>query len=165
MLNPIDTAAVIRDGGATGKYPDQIHPGVAWWLGACLVVTDRASHLAVAHDGQQVSSIFAERLRQGAINAEHYVCRVSDLGEHPETELLDVARSIGGPAAWLSTQTGNGLLVRVRLYTGAGVLLDDSNGLAAIRERIAQDRVPIPVNSQAKGTIAPWRPDHAGDRP
>ncbi|MFJ4152730.1 hypothetical protein ACIP10_34860 [Streptomyces galbus] len=112
-----------------------------------------------------MSSIFAERLGQGAINAEHYACRVNDLGTHPETELLKVARSIGGPAAWVFTQTGNGLLVQVRLYTGAGVLLDDSNGLAAIRGRIDQDRVPIPVNYQAKGTIAPWHPASAGGRP
>ncbi|WP_225828481.1 hypothetical protein [Streptomyces naphthomycinicus] len=165
MLNPIDTAAVIRDGGAVGQYPGQIHPGVGWWLGACLVVAERASRLAVAHDGHEVSSVFAERLGQGAINAEHYACCVSHLGAQPETELLDVARSIGGPAAWLSTHTATGTIVRIRLYTSAGVLLDDSSGLAAIRDRIAQDRVPIPVNHQAKGTIVPWRPDNEGDRP
>lgn len=157
MLNPIDTAAVIRDGGAVGQYPGQIHEGVGWWLGACLIVTLRVSHLSVAHDGHPVSAAFADRLCQGAINAEHYACRVRHLGHQHERDLLSEASSRRVPAAWLSTDTANGSNpVRIRLYTPQGALLDDTNGLADIRDLIAQDRVPIPVNTQARGVIEPW---------
>lgn len=55
MLNPIDTTAVIRDGGAIGRYPDQIHKAVGWWMGSCLVVTTKTPRLAVAHDGHPTS--------------------------------------------------------------------------------------------------------------
>lgn len=154
MLNPIDTAAVIRDGGAVGQYPGQIHEGVGWWLGACMVVTLRVSHLEVAHDGHPVSSAFAGRLCQGAINAQHYACRVRHLGRQDERRLLAGASAREVPAAWLSAEDADGAtVVRIRLYTPHGALLDDANGLAAIRDLIALDRVPIPVNTQAKGTI------------
>ncbi|MFF9489157.1 hypothetical protein [Streptomyces sp. NPDC014676] len=154
MLNPIDTAAVIRDGGAVGQYPGQIHEGVGWWLGACLVVTLHASHLAVAHDGHPVSAAFTDRLCQGAINAQHYACHVHHLGQQHERDLLSKAGARQTPGAWLTTETTDGVTtVRVRLHTSHGALLDETNGLAAIRNLIAQDRVPIPVNSQAKGVI------------
>ncbi|MFJ9718173.1 hypothetical protein ACIRPQ_19880 [Streptomyces sp. NPDC101213] len=157
MLNPIDTAAVIRDGGAVGDYPDRIHEGVGWWLGACLVVTAKTSCLAVAHDEHPVSAAFASRLCQGAINAQHYACTVRFLGRHSEKELLAAASSFGAPAAWVSTTAADGAdTVRIRLYTQHGVLLDEDSGLAAIRDLIDHDRVPIPVNDGAKGTVVPY---------
>ncbi|MFK0284223.1 hypothetical protein ACIQVL_27705 [Streptomyces sp. NPDC090499] len=159
MLNPIDPAAVIRDGGAVGHYPGQIHEGVAWWLGACLVVTARTSRLAAAHDGQLISDAFADRLCRGAINAQHYACTVRHLGKLSEDELLAHLGTFRAPGAWLSSETtGDVVTVRIRLYTAQGALLDEANGLAAIRELIAQDHVPRPVNSQAKGTIEWWHP-------
>ncbi|MFK0113150.1 hypothetical protein [Streptomyces sp. NPDC091217] len=159
MLNPIDPAAVIRDGGAVGQYPGQIHEGVGWWLGACLVVTAKTSRLAVAHDGNLLSDHFAGRLCQGAINAQHYACTVRLLGKQSEEELLAEASAFQAPGAWLSTETtGDVHTVRIRLYTAQGVLLDETNGLAAIRDLIAQDRVPRPVNSNAKGEIVWWHP-------
>ncbi|MEV7145105.1 hypothetical protein AB0O05_01225 [Streptomyces sp. NPDC093084] len=166
MINPIDTAAVIRDGGAVGQYPGQIHEGVGWWLGACFVITAKASRLAVAHDGHPVSTEFADRLCRGAINAEHYACAVRYLGWQPEEELLTELRIREEPGAWLSSETtGDVTTVRIRLYTAQGTLLDNINGLAAIRSLIDQDRVPRPVNSRAKGTIEPWpRAPTAGGR-
>jgi hypothetical protein len=57
----------------------------------------------------------------------------------------------------VSTNTDNdATIVRIRLYTQDGRLLDDSTGLADIRDLIDRDCVPIPVNSQAKGTIEHW---------
>ncbi|MFE2302682.1 hypothetical protein ACFXAW_31355 [Streptomyces sp. NPDC059445] len=158
MLNPIDTAAVIRDGGAVGHYPGQIHEAVAWWLGSCLVVTTKAPRLAVAHDDTAISVGFADRLCRGAINAQHYACRVGYLGHQSEQTLLDAATgAFQAPAAWVSTDTDDdATIVRIRLYTQDGRLLDDSTGLADIRDLIDSDRVPIPVNSQAKGTIERW---------
>ncbi|MCX4993383.1 hypothetical protein [Streptomyces sp. NBC_00568] len=162
MLNPIDTAAVIRDGGAVGHYPGEIHEAVGWWLGACLVVTMKTSRLAVAHDGHPVSVEFADRLCRGAINAEHYACRVRHLGQQPEEELLAAASALEAPAAWVSARTDNRTdTVRIRLYTPLGTLLDDTTGLAAIRDLIARDRIPIPVNTQAKGAIELWPPTSA----
>ncbi|MFD4601327.1 hypothetical protein ACFWPQ_25265 [Streptomyces sp. NPDC058464] len=159
MINRIDTAAVIRDGGAVGQYPGQIHEGVGWWLGACLVVTAKASRLAVAHDGHPVSAEFADRLCQGAINAQHYACTVRYLGWQPKEELLAELSAIEAPGAWLSSETaGDVTTVRIRLYTAQGTVLDNTNGLTAIRSLIDQDRVPRPVNSRAKGTIEPWPP-------
>ncbi|MEU6278193.1 hypothetical protein ABZ871_38235 [Streptomyces populi] len=161
MLNPIDTAAVIRDGGAVGHFPGQIHPAVAWWLGSCLIVTTKTDRLAVAHDGAPISVKFADRLCRGAINAQHYACRVRYLGHQPEQTLLDVATGVlHAPAAWVSTNgNGNGneaSIVQIRLYNQGGMLLDDATGLAAIRDLIERDHVPIPVNTRAKGTIEPW---------
>ncbi|MGV9565090.1 hypothetical protein [Streptomyces sp. NPDC003480] len=158
MLNPIDTAAVIRDGGAVGQYPGQIHEGVGWWLGACLVITLKASRLAVAHDGHYLSVECADRLCRGAINAQHYACNVRHLGQQREEELRAAMKSFtGAPGAWLSTEsTDDATTVRIRLYTPRGALLDDATGLAAIRDLIAKDCVPIPVNAQAKGSIVPW---------
>ncbi|MFC1227344.1 MULTISPECIES: hypothetical protein [Streptomyces] len=160
MLNPVDTAAVIRDGGAVGQYPDQIHEGVAWWLGACMIVTLQASRLTVAHDGHPVSAVFADRLCRGAINARHYACNVRHLGRQSEQELLAAMPDPHqAPGAWLSADVAESFTtVRIRLYDSHGALLDDANGLAAIRDLIAQDRVPIPVNTRAKGSIESWHP-------
>ncbi|GGX98059.1 hypothetical protein [Streptomyces fructofermentans] len=160
MLSPIDTAAVIRDGGAIGRHPKQIHEAVGWWLGACLVVTLKASGLAVAHDGHRVSARFADRLCQGAINAQHYACTVHLLGHASEQELLATAKGLESPAAWLSTEPTNDT-VRIRLYTRHGTLLDESTGLSDIRDLIDCDHVPIPVNTKDKGTIESWPPPMA----
>ncbi|MFI9825282.1 hypothetical protein ACIHFC_33320 [Streptomyces sp. NPDC052013] len=167
MLNPIDTAAVVRDGGAVGQYPGQIHEGVAWWLGACQVVTLRASRLAVAHDGHPLSATFADRLCSGAINAQHYACSVRHLGPQPEPDLLaSMNDHHRAPGAWVSTEDAGGITtVRIRLYGPDGALLDDDTGLAAIRSLITEDRVPIPVNDQAKGTIEACHPLRSGGRP
>ncbi|MEU1022938.1 hypothetical protein ABZ366_12770 [Streptomyces sp. NPDC005904] len=159
MLKPIDSAVVIRDGGAVGHHPGQIHEGVGWWLGACLVVTAKTPRLAVAHDGRPVSIAFADRLCRGAINAQHYACTVRFLGSRPEPELLAAASAFDAPAAWVSTKpAGDADTVRIRLYNLNGVLLDETNGLAVIRDLIERDRVPIPVNDQAKGQVVIWPP-------
>ncbi|MFI2616668.1 hypothetical protein [Streptomyces sp. NPDC018584] len=156
MLNPINADAVIRDGGAVGLFPDELHEGVAWWLGACLVVTEKCSRIAVAHDDHPTIVEFANRLCRGAINAQHYACNVRFLGQQTEARLVAALKeSSGTPGAWLSaSQTDGGPLeVRITLYNREGVALDETNGLADIRRMIAEDHVPIPVNAQAKGTI------------
>ncbi|MFJ4828736.1 hypothetical protein ACIP79_02165 [Streptomyces sp. NPDC088747] len=158
MLNPIDTAAVIRDGGAVGRYPGQLHESVAWWLGACLVVTQQARSIVVAHNGHPVITEFASRLCRGAINALHYACNVRHMGHQTEERFLTTLQHLqGAPGAWLSAAGDNGATtVQIQLYNAEGTLLDETNGLAEIRRLIAEDRVPIPVNDQAKGTIDVW---------
>lgn len=161
MLNPIDTAAVIRDGGALGRYACEIHEGVAWWLGACLVLTQQATRIAVAHDGHPLSAAFADRFCRGAINAQHYACDVRHMGhQNEETLLLALNHLRGVPGAWLSTSgPDTDQTVRITLFDRQGARLDDANGLAEIRHLIATDRVPLPVNDRAKGTIEHWHPD------
>ena len=156
MLNPIDTDAVIRDGGAVGRFPGEIHEGVAWWLGACFVVVRNAQRLAVGHDGHPTSAEFVRRFSHGAVNAHHYACTVSLLGHVTEKTLLafvQVVQPIAG--AYLSTQTApdGTQTVRIQLYDEHGHALQEDTGLARIRSMIAEDRVPIPVSSSARGTI------------
>ncbi|MFE2495565.1 hypothetical protein ACFXKS_03845 [Streptomyces scopuliridis] len=158
MLNPIDTEVVIREGGAVGRFPGEIHEGVAWWLGACLVVTFKARRIGVAHDGHPVIAEFASRFCRGAINAQHYACNVRFLGHQTEERLLKALKGFqGAPGAWLSTSTDDmTLTIRIKLYNQQGLVLDETNGLAKIRRMIAEDHVPIPVNDQARGTVEPW---------
>ncbi|WP_101255225.1 hypothetical protein [Streptomyces barkulensis] len=168
MLNSIDTAAVIRDGGATGRFPGQIHEGVTWWLGACLVVTQQARQLVVAHNGHPAITEFAHRLCRGATNARHYGCTVHYMGRQTEeTFHAGLGELPDTPGAWLSgTDHGDATEVRVRLYARQGAVLDDAGGLAQIRALIDADRVPIPVSDSAKGSIELWHhPLTQGDRP
>lgn len=155
MLNAIDTDLVIREGGAVGIFPGQIHEGVAWWLGACLVITQKAHVITVAHNGQPVAAEFAARLCRGAVNAQHYSCTVRALGVQTRDRLLAVGEA---PAAWLEAHHDRGItVVRIELFDQQGVLLNDTSGLAQIRRLITEDRVPIPVNDHAKGRIVPLR--------
>jgi hypothetical protein len=157
VLNAINTEAVIRDGGAMGRFSGEIHEGVAWWLGACLVVTHKATRIAVAHDGHPTIAEFAHRFCHGAVNAQHYACNVKYLSHQTEERLVHTLKSHHGiPGAWLSTSGPDGApTIRITLYNGQGLAVDDTNGLAEIRRMIAEDRVPIRVNEQAKGTIEP----------
>lgn len=158
MLNPIDTDSVVRDGGAVGKYPSEIHEGVAWWLGACLVVTQKATRIAVAHDGHPIITKFAHRFCGGAINAQHYACNVRFIGTQTEERLLKALAHFNGVPGAMLTASGpdDAPTIHIKLFNRQGGLLDDTNGLATIRRLIVEDRVPIPVNIQAKGTIEPW---------
>ncbi|QKV92746.1 hypothetical protein HUT19_14100 [Streptomyces sp. NA02950] len=157
MLNPIDTDAVIRDGGAVGRFPGEVHEGVAWWLGACLVVTQQARRIVVAHDGHPAIVEFASRLCRGAANAQHYACNVRFLGHQTEERLMDTLKILEAvPGAWLSASDDVVLIVRITLYDHHGHALSETNGLAEIRRMIAEDHVPVPVNDQARGTIEPW---------
>ncbi|MFE3524915.1 hypothetical protein ACFXOD_25410 [Streptomyces sp. NPDC059161] len=79
VLNTINTDAVIRDDGAHGHFPTEIHEAVDWWIGACLVTTLKAHQIAVAHDGRVTSLLVHQRLCRGAINARHYACTVLTL--------------------------------------------------------------------------------------
>ncbi|MEU9662694.1 hypothetical protein [Streptomyces chartreusis] len=165
MLNPIDTETVIQRGGAVGVFPGQIHEGVAWWLGACLVVTQKADRIIVAHDSASVLDEFTSRLYKGAINAEHYACNVEALGAGTRDGLVAELQQAGVPGAWLTSWDSDvGTTVHIELFDRAGLPLDET-GLADIRRRIAEDRVPIPVNDQAKGRIV-YRHDRSkGGRP
>ncbi|WP_328771738.1 hypothetical protein [Streptomyces sp. NBC_00286] len=158
MLNSIDTEAVIRDGGAVGTYPGEIHKAVAWWLGACLVVTQKARRIVVAHDGHPLTPEFAQRFCRGAINAQHYACNVRFIGHQTEEHLLRTLACFNGvPGAMVrASGVAEAPTVHIKLFNSHGILLDDTNGLAGIRRLIAEDRVPIPVNAKAKGTIEPW---------
>ncbi|GAA4681926.1 hypothetical protein [Streptomyces youssoufiensis] len=155
MLNPINPDAVIRDDRAAGAYPGQIHAGVAWWIAACYVVVSEAAQMAVAHDGRPPTIEFHQRFCRGAINAEHYGCQVCDLGSADEAQLLHAMKVLrGAPGALLNTTDDGGRkTVTIRLYAADGQPVTEDTGWAQVREKIARDRVPLPVNDQAKGSI------------
>jgi hypothetical protein len=155
MLNPVDTDSVIRDGGATGRFPGEIHEGVAWWVGACFVVVRAAGRLGVGHDGHPATTEFTRRFCKGAINARHFRCAVCVLGTVTDDDLVTFLRDGRLPGARLSTGVGadGTLTVTMRLYDEAGEALREETGLAAIRRMIAEDRVPIPVSAGARGTV------------
>lgn len=159
MLDPIDTDKVICDGGAAGRFPGEIHSGVAWWLAACFVVTTQTDRLLVAHDGQVASEEFYDRMCRGATHARHYACRVFACGAAEESELLAKMKAAGGiPGMWVGTTTADrdAFTVAIILYGQDGHPLDDSTGLGVIRRMIAEDKVPIPVNEHSKGSIEPY---------
>lgn len=155
MLNPIDSDAVIRDGRISGAFPGEIHEGVAWWVAACFVVISKTRQLAVAHDEHPATTEFHQRFCRGAINAEHWACQVSSLGTADEAQLLHVMKQLGGvPGALLTTtDSGDRKTITIRLYDADGQPVTEDTGLARMRKMIASDRVPIPVNDQAKGHI------------
>ncbi|MGW4030619.1 hypothetical protein ACWEFL_15075 [Streptomyces sp. NPDC004838] len=159
MLNPIDAETVVRDGGAHGRFPGQIHAGVAWWMAACFVVVARTSRLVVAHDGKPTSVEFFDRLCQGAVNAQHYACQVLNRGQADEAALLVAMRQAGDVPGILVVTNGTGgatVQVTIALYSRDGKPLDEPGGLAAIRRMIAEDRVPIPVNETSRGRVQPF---------
>ena len=159
MLNPIDTQAVVRDGGASGVFPGQIHEGVAWWMAACFVVVSKTGQMAVAQDGHPTTAEFHQRFCRGAINAEHWGCLASDLGTADEPQLVHAMKELGSvPGALLTTADGGGRqTVAIRLYTADGQPVTEETGLAKVRQMIADDRVPIPVNDAARGRVADRR--------
>ncbi|UWE10981.1 hypothetical protein [Actinacidiphila bryophytorum] len=164
MINPIDTDAVIRDGGAVGRFPDEIHEGVAWWLGASFVALTAAEQLAVGSDGGPVTAEFVRRLCRGAINAHHHACRVSAIDGIAEDAFHAYVRSrrpLAGAYVAASSDRDGRHLVRIRLYDADGLLLQEDTGLAGIRRMIAEDRVPIPVSDSARGTIEHLAPTAA----
>ncbi|MFI0150769.1 hypothetical protein [Streptomyces lydicus] len=154
MLKPIDPDVVIRDGHVVGAFPDEIHEGVAWWVAACFVVVSHARQMAVAHDDHPTSRAFHRRFCRGAINAQHFGCQVADLGKADDAQLLHAMRALGEvPGTLLSTRVGDRQTVSIRLYDAKCQPLTEDTGLAKLREMIAADRVPIPVNDEAKGRI------------
>lgn len=161
MLNPIDSDAVIRDGRIAGAFPGEIHEGVAWWVAACFVVISQARQMAVAHDKHPDTAEFHRRFCRGAVNAEHWGCQVSSLGTADEAQLLHAMRELGGvPGALLTTTDsggGGGQMITIRLYDADGRPVTEDTGMARLRKMIASDRIPIPVNDQAKGHITERR--------
>ncbi|MEH0419469.1 hypothetical protein [Streptomyces sp. B21-083] len=161
MLNPIDSDAVIRDGRIAGVFPGEIHEGVAWWVAACFVLISQARQMAVAHDEHPVTAEFHRRFCRGAVNAEHWGCHVSSLGTADEAQLLHAMKELGGvPGALLTTTDsggGGGQMITIRLYDADGRPVTEDTGLARLRKVIASDRIPIPVNDQAKGRITDRR--------
>jgi hypothetical protein len=156
VLKPIDTDTVITDGGAVGRFPGEIHAGVAWWIGASFVALTAAKQLAVGSDGGPVTAEFFRRLCRGAVNSRHHACRVTALGGIAEDAFLAYVRSrVPLASAYLAATDGpdSTCLIRIRLYDAVGLLLQENTGLADIRRMIAEDRVPIPVSDSARGTI------------
>jgi hypothetical protein len=161
VLNPIDTEAVIRDGGAVGQFPGEIHEGVAWWVAACFVVINKADRLAVGCDKHPTTAEFFRRFCQGAINAQHYACKVTALAGLNEAELLlfmQEREPLAGVYLQTSTGADGGDVIRISLYDKHGRPIHDGSGLARIRRMIAEDRVPIPVNERARGSIEEYVP-------
>ncbi|MFD6229822.1 hypothetical protein ACFWFZ_23545 [Streptomyces sp. NPDC060232] len=155
MLNPIDTATVIGENEVSGAFPGQIHEGVAWWVGACYVALTRTSALAVADDGHPATAEFRRRITQGAVNARHFACHVTDLGPSSEEALKATMDDLGGvPGAYLHTSKDDDhTTITIRLYAADGSPVTETSGLADLRRMIDNDRIPIPVNEHARGTI------------
>ncbi|MYS22829.1 hypothetical protein GA0115240_144886 [Streptomyces sp. DvalAA-14] len=164
MLNPIDTEAVIRDGGAVGRFPGEIHEGVAWWLGACFVALTSATRLAVGGDGGPVTAEFFRRLCNGAVNAHHHACQVTAInGINEGAFLAHTQRHQPLASAYLATTPApdGADIIRIRLYGTDGLLIQEDTGLGLIRRMITEDRVPIPVSDSARGAIAHHSPTAA----
>lgn len=162
MINPIDTEAVIRDGGAVGRFPGEIHEGVAWWLGSCLVVLTSARRLAVGSDGRPATAEFLRRLCNGAVNAHHHACQVNAIPrvtEHAFLVYLQRHKPLPGAYTTTTSDENGAVHVRIRLYDSDALLLQEDTGLARIRRMIAEDHVPIPVSDSAKGTVHCLSPD------
>lgn len=155
MLNPIDTESVILADRLAGAYPDEVHESVAWWVASCFVVVGRHSRIAIADDGHHTTAVFRQRFCRGAINAQHWACQVADLGTADEEQLHHAMAALGDTAGALltTTDTDGRQLVTIRLFHPNGRPVTDESGLGEVRDMIARDRVPIPVNDQAKGTI------------
>ncbi|WP_327416986.1 hypothetical protein [Streptomyces sp. NBC_01233] len=155
MLNPIDTDKVIRDGGATGRFPSEIHPSVAWWMAACFVMTTRTDRLVAAYDGNPASAQFFDRMCIGAINVQHYACLVLDRGVANEDGLLVTMKDMDrAPGMRVSSEQDT---LTITLYDRDGAPLTEHTGLHVIRRMIAEDRVPIPVNAGCKGRIQNYK--------
>lgn len=123
------------------------------------MVATGAERIAVAYDGHTTSEAFHRSLCRGAVNAQHYACRVIDLGVAGERGLLAAMDDLGQvPGAHITTALPDGAeRVRITLYDRQGRLLCEEAGLRKIREMITEDRVPIPVNEKAKGHVVPYR--------
>ncbi|RSO41840.1 hypothetical protein DMH15_12655 [Streptomyces sp. WAC 06725] len=158
MLNPIDPDTVIRDGAASGRYPGQIHPGVAWWMGSCLVVVTQAERIVTAHDGHPTSLRFYERLCRGATHALNFRCRITDMGCADDSQLRRAMLILGAvPGIRIATAPAQeGETVHISLYDRDGQPLSEDAGLAKIRRMVAEDRVPRPVNDGARGRVEPY---------
>ncbi|GAA3081539.1 hypothetical protein GCM10020000_79310 [Streptomyces olivoverticillatus] len=160
MLNPVDAEKVIRDGAAADRYPDDIHEGVAWWVGACLVLVTQAARIAVAYDGRATSAAFHRRLCRGAMNAQRFACTVHDLhvaergraaGRHERPRRS--ARRPGDHQHREQRREGPHRPVRPR-RPGAGRGCGPGPHPAADHRR---PRPPRPVNDQARGRIEHYR--------
>ncbi|WP_299535347.1 hypothetical protein [uncultured Streptomyces sp.] len=154
MLSSAGADAIFTERSVRGRFPDQVHQGIGWWLGACLVVTQQASRLAVAHDGHPVVSEIAARLCRGAINAQHYRCQVQYLGHSSTDDFFSAMKASGGACgAWLDASDDLGVTtVEITLYSRGGLALPPA-ALRGIRLLMERDQVPIPVNDAARGAI------------
>lgn len=162
MLNPIDLPTVFAadrvHGTSTEPFPGPrvglIHPGVAWWIGACLILTSKANGVAVVHDGTDLGRRYTDRFCRGAVNCQHYAATVSVLGEGGHELLAYGIRTLRVPGMLISTE---GCEVTMRLVNADGAPMTCGTGLELICDLIARDRVPIPVNEAARGRIVDRR--------
>jgi len=158
VLRPVDLPTVFSDDRIHGtdfgyrdtKEPGQIHAGVAWWVGGCLVLTTKAHGVVVVHDGTELAVDYARSFGQGATNCEHYAATVTVLGQGSEDLLAYGIRTLQVPGALV---TAEGSEVTIRLFAADGSPLTEGSGLERICDLIARDRVPIPVNTQARGRV------------
>ncbi|MBV6700380.1 hypothetical protein [Kitasatospora aureofaciens] len=165
MLRPVDLPTVFADDRIHGtdhgykdtKNPDQIHAGVAWWVGACLVLTTRSHGVALVHDGTELGHAYATNFSKGAINCQHYAATVSVIGEGGEELLQYGIRTLQIPGALITTK---GTKVTIRLFAADGSPVTEGTGLERICDLIARDKVPIPVNDADRGRVV-YRPDLA----
>jgi hypothetical protein len=57
----------------------------------------------------------------------------------------------GAPCAYITTSPAGEVVIA--LFDAEGKALTEDSGMAAIRDLIERDRVPIPVNDSSRGSI------------
>lgn len=158
MLRPVDLPTVFADDRIHGTDygyqetddPAQIHAGVAWWVGGCLVLTAGMHGVVLVHDGSELAQDYARSFGQGATNCQHYAATVSVLGQGDQDLLAYGIRTLQVPGALITSQDKQ---VTIQLFAADGTAITEGGGLERICDLIARDRVPIPVNQQAKGRV------------
>ncbi|MDH6579509.1 hypothetical protein [Kitasatospora sp. MAP5-34] len=157
MLNPVDLPTVFAEDLVHGRHRAEIHPGVAWWVGSCLVLVTRSHGVALVHDGTELAKEYTGQFCRGAVNCQHYAATISVLGEGGEDLLAYAIRTLQVPGALITTV---GAEVTIRLFAADGTPISEGTGLERICDLIARDKVPIPVNDTARGRVV-HRPDIA----
>lgn len=158
MLRPVDLPTVFADDRIHGTDygyqdtddPAQVHAGIAWWVGGCLVLTTGVHAVVLVHDGTELARGYARSFGQGATNCKHYAATVSVLGQGDQDLLAYGIRTLQVPGVLIAT---DGDKVTIRLFAADGSSMTAGTGLERICDLIARDRVPIPVNDQARGRV------------
>lgn len=149
LTSETDISNVVLDEEVAGRADTDMPAGLAWWLAALLVVTQRADAAVVVHDGEPTSLLFAEKFLRGAINADSQAAQAIQAGQGSPEYLLWCVAHLAAPGMLITTVDG---LTSMRLHRADGTTIGGA-ALANLRDRLARNRVPLPVNDQARGTI------------
>ncbi|GLY33464.1 hypothetical protein [Kineosporia sp. NBRC 101731] len=163
MLRPVDLTTVFAHDRVHGTdygpvdtpHADQVHTGLAWWIGACLVLTANTRAVALVHDGTPLAHNYARAFAQGAINVHPNAAVVSIVAPGAMPELIHAAMALAAPGVLMTTVDRQ---ITIQLIDPSGAAITMESGLGPIRDLIAADRTPRPVDTAFKGRIE-QRPD------